>query len=416
MEALATLRYKFGGGLRVIGGGGAGLSDGVGSPSYRVLAGIDYFPECKGPTQGRLIVRVQTEDGLPVIATLKGKGPSGALAPKGSVAKPFEVKTDSTGTYNVKTDPGEYAVVALAPGYLPGSAKGTVLISKTTEVVITLALKKQPTTLQVNVVYKATGEPINNSALLIKNSATGKLEAKKLPTGTWSGEYAPGDYLLSGIAQGYERVDQPATVLPNKANTATLELRQIILQIGNIQFDYDSANIKVESYPILEDVLDKIRIKQAQTDTEIQKIIIEGHTSSEGTEEYNQNLSQRRAESVRNWLVEHGVAADLLDPRGYGESRPIADNETEEGRMKNRRVEFIFEETGGAGLSSPGAAGVEGGPTEVTGDTEPGQEPAAETPAPEGGEAAPEGGEAAPEGGEAAPEGGEAAPEGGETP
>ncbi|MCZ7582222.1 MAG: hypothetical protein M5R36_02190 [Deltaproteobacteria bacterium] len=83
MEVLGFLRYKFGNSVRLIGGGGAGLSSGIGAPAYRAVAGIDYYPHCEGPTQGKLLVNVVNEDGIPVKAGLKVAGPSGALAPKG---------------------------------------------------------------------------------------------------------------------------------------------------------------------------------------------------------------------------------------------------------------------------------------------------------------------------------------------
>jgi OOP family OmpA-OmpF porin len=68
---------------------------------------------------------------------------------------------------------------------------------------------------------------------------------------------------------------------------------------------------------------------------------VEGHTDSIGTDEYNQGLSQRRADSVKRYFAGHGVAASRLETRGYGESRPLASNETDEGRAMNRRVELV---------------------------------------------------------------------------
>ncbi len=70
------------------------------------------------------------------------------------------------------------------------------------------------------------------------------------------------------------------------------------------------------------------------------KVEIAGHTDSIGTQEYNQRLSQARAEAVARWLVEHGVDSTRIVAVGYGESQPIADNGTEEGRALNRRVTF----------------------------------------------------------------------------
>ena len=71
-------------------------------------------------------------------------------------------------------------------------------------------------------------------------------------------------------------------------------------------------------------------------------IIIAGHTDSKGAGEYNQNLSVQRAQAVENYLTaHHGVSANRLIVKGFGETNPIASNDTDNGRFKNRRVEFI---------------------------------------------------------------------------
>ena len=67
---------------------------------------------------------------------------------------------------------------------------------------------------------------------------------------------------------------------------------------------------------------------------------IGGHTDSTGEDAYNMGLSQRRAESVRSYLVSKGVKASRLEAKGYGETKPVASNDTNEGRAKNRRVEL----------------------------------------------------------------------------
>jgi outer membrane protein OmpA-like peptidoglycan-associated protein len=71
------------------------------------------------------------------------------------------------------------------------------------------------------------------------------------------------------------------------------------------------------------------------------KITVEGHTDSQGVASYNQDLSQRRAQSVRDYLVSRGIATDRITAQGFGLTRPIADNGSPEGRANNRRVEII---------------------------------------------------------------------------
>jgi len=102
----------------------------------------------------------------------------------------------------------------------------------------------------------------------------------------------------------------------------------------NLLFDFDSAKIKEDMIPMLE------KAKQILSEDPAAAFTVSGHTCNIGTDAYNQGLSERRAAAVKNWLVNNGVAADRLDPVGYGESQPKYDNKTDEGRKLNRRVEI----------------------------------------------------------------------------
>ncbi len=102
-----------------------------------------------------------------------------------------------------------------------------------------------------------------------------------------------------------------------------------------IQFEYNKATIKEVSFSLLNELVDAI--KKA---THVKKIRIEGHASSEGSAAYNKKLSEERAKAVMKYFVDHGVPQEELVAKGYGSEKPIADNATEEGKEKNRRVEF----------------------------------------------------------------------------
>lgn len=99
-------------------------------------------------------------------------------------------------------------------------------------------------------------------------------------------------------------------------------------------FDFDSAMLKQVSLPTVAKMAE-IFVKYPDT-----YIVVTGHTDTEGEEDYNQKLSERRAISVRNYLEEKGVESMRLETIGYGELRPIASNSTDEGRRKNQRVEI----------------------------------------------------------------------------
>ncbi len=104
---------------------------------------------------------------------------------------------------------------------------------------------------------------------------------------------------------------------------------------SDILFDLDSAALRPESRATLRELATTF-----SRYSDINYIDIEGHTDSTGTDEYNMGLSQRRADSVRGYLVDQGVPSARVVARGYGESRPKSSNDTPEGRQLNRRVEI----------------------------------------------------------------------------
>jgi outer membrane protein OmpA-like peptidoglycan-associated protein len=103
---------------------------------------------------------------------------------------------------------------------------------------------------------------------------------------------------------------------------------------GDVTFDFDSAVVKPGAYSELE------RIAGVVVNYPDTVLRVEGHTDSIGPEEYNMVLSSRRAEAVKNILIAKGVPSRNIETIAYGESMPVATNETEAGRMKNRRVEI----------------------------------------------------------------------------
>ena len=104
--------------------------------------------------------------------------------------------------------------------------------------------------------------------------------------------------------------------------------------LRGVNFKYDSAELMPASMAILDSVADVLRSRPAEP------LEVGGHASAEGDVPYNMELSRRRAQTVRAYLVQRGVDPDLLTYRGYGESRPLATNVTEPGRILNRRVEL----------------------------------------------------------------------------
>lgn len=108
--------------------------------------------------------------------------------------------------------------------------------------------------------------------------------------------------------------------------------RRLVLE--GVNFEFDKATLRPEDREVLDKNIDELK---QWGDI---KIEVSGHTDSIGTDRYNMGLSLRRADTVRSYLVNKGISADRLVTKGYGESQPIASNDTEEGRFQNRRVEL----------------------------------------------------------------------------
>ena len=155
------------------------------------------------------------------------------------------------------------------------------------------------------------------------------------------------------------------------------ETEVIILQ--QVQFDTNKATIKKVSDALLDEVGQVLR-----EHPELLKLEVQGHTDSKGAPKLNQKLSQDRAESVKKALIKRGIGEGRLVPKGYGQDKPIADNNTDEGRAKNRRVQFVILE-------------------KTTKDKAPKADPAPGTPAPKGATPAPATTTPAPKGATPAP-------------
>jgi OmpA-OmpF porin, OOP family len=109
---------------------------------------------------------------------------------------------------------------------------------------------------------------------------------------------------------------------------------EAVKAFSNIQFEFDSSVLRTSSYPALDATSADLRANASK------KIELDGYASSEGTAAHNLRLSRDRANSVKTYLVNSGVDAKRLKVKAYGETNPIADNSTEDGRVANRRVEF----------------------------------------------------------------------------
>ena len=117
----------------------------------------------------------------------------------------------------------------------------------------------------------------------------------------------------------------------------SIHLRDVILITDKITFDPGSADIDPSSFEELDRIVETLEDHDAV-------VRIDGHTDSEGPARFNRRLSLKRAGAIRDYLVSKGIPEDRLRVQGWGESRPVAGNDTSEGRRANRRVEFVIDE------------------------------------------------------------------------
>lgn len=149
------------------------------------------------------------------------------------------------------------------------------------------------------------------------------------------------DYALNAAATGFLFYSQNFSLKDHPAEKPFLinvEMKPIAVNVPvvlhNIFFETDSYVLKDESKVELNKLLEFLNQNPSL------KILISGHTDNQGSDEHNQKLSDDRAKSVKDYLVSNGIAATRLSSKGFGETKPIATNDTPEGRAQNRRTEF----------------------------------------------------------------------------
>jgi outer membrane protein OmpA-like peptidoglycan-associated protein len=140
-----------------------------------------------------------------------------------------------------------------------------------------------------------------------------------------------------GDAQDYSSLEIPKL----EANQSYTEMwMEVMIEeaksftLSNLHFATNKSIIQSSSYDELNELVEFLKLKPSQ------KIIIEGHTDSDGNEASNLRLSQNRANAVKEYLISKGISASRLVAKGFGESKPIADNSTSQGKAHNRRTEI----------------------------------------------------------------------------
>ncbi len=127
-----------------------------------------------------------------------------------------------------------------------------------------------------------------------------------------------------------------ASVQPAKAPLIVETPRGPSLTVNDVLFDFEASDLRPEAQTTIQRAAEYLKSNPEKV------ALVEGHTDHTGPESFNENLSNARSESIKTALISSGISENRIKTRGLGESQPIADNSTAEGRQINRRVEVLF--------------------------------------------------------------------------
>jgi outer membrane protein OmpA-like peptidoglycan-associated protein len=258
-------------------------------------------------------------------------------------------------------DPGDVPMEITHDEYEPGSCVATIAeAGGDVEVRCELVAKPRLGIVAGRVVGDA-GAAVSAAVVIagpmsrtVQSDAAGAFTARDLTPGSYTARVEADGYLIK--LQTFEIQPRETTNIQidliARPRRALVNLRRRDIQIRRqINFATDSAEILADSYPLMTEIADVII-----RNPDLTRIEIQGHTDNRGTAEHNLDLSQRRADSVRQWLIDNGVESSRLEAKGYGMSTPLVPNITPANRARNRRVQFIIVERAEA---APAAAPAE---------------------------------------------------------
>ncbi len=303
----------------------------------------------RGPTTVHVVGFVHEKD--------KNDAVAGAIASYRDRADLTPLATGADGKFSDDVPPGAYSYEIRADGYKPATCDADATKpapgpQARAQVDIDCPLEAVPRAGTVlGVVRDAdTSQALAGVQLVLTDPQHKELRLATDANGRFRFEaVAPGTGELSVIADGYLALVTPTDVKARQESTIDLLLRpkpkqpsvvvtakEITIK-DQIQFALDSSVILPQSFGLLTEVADTL-IRHS----ELKHVEVEGHTDNSGTPDHNRVLSDERASAVRSWLVQHGVLADRLVARGYGQDKPLVPNVTAANRARNRRVQFII--------------------------------------------------------------------------
>ncbi len=338
------------------GGVGTGLTRGIGAPVFRALVSVGYEPPLVKdsdedglvdsadpcPEQPEDFDSWNDDDGCPdpsVVVQVRLVDRDGDLVDDAAgTLRGEEEGGAGFGAFEVTVHPGSYRLEAKADGYRTQDIPVTVPEHGPHLVELML----QPQTGQLGLTVLGPDEEPIPAYLIID-----KLDRAEVPAEGAQLELLPGPHSLLVQAEGYALgraeaeivVDELTEVVVRLAPTRVAVTQDKIDILEKVYFDTAKDTIKTESYPLLDEIAGILTERE-----DILKVRIEGHTDERGGASSNQSLSERRAASVRRYLIDKGIADARLVSQGFGESKPVDPGHNAAAWDKNRRVEFMIEE------------------------------------------------------------------------
>ncbi len=308
------------------------VTTGVGTcPPWAIHFGLsnvyDFLVPPKAPETGTLAGKIYDK---------KTDKPLGAtISFPGDTAVQSTTSDPSTGLYKISIEEGSYRIRVSKKGYRSKDVPVQVVPKKTALLDVALVRKVVAKGHVTGKVTDASSGKAVGANLSFPGTQLPKI-ASDLNTGIYKVTVPPGTYTLEVVADGYIPQALPVVVQKDRTFMQHFELLKKggKITLRGITFDTGKATIKPISYPVLDRAVDLLK-KNPKARVEVQ-----GHTDSVGSDSYNMRLSQARANSVYKYLVDHGIDTARLTARGYGETSPIADNRTRDGRSQNRRIDF----------------------------------------------------------------------------
>jgi outer membrane protein OmpA-like peptidoglycan-associated protein len=336
----------------------------AGNAPYSVLIGASYAVDNHEPIVEPIVREVErtVEVRIPppvtgfVRGTVTERGATAAVSgavvsmtggPEGAAA----FSTDASGRFrSYDVAPGEYTFSISHPEYRSGTCSATIPEAGG-EASVSCELEALPRMGNVRGhVGNDSGGSVSGATVSVTGPTTfsavtdssGTFSREGLPPGSYEARIEADGYLLSTgrfTVAARETAAPDFSVIARPARSLiTVRDREIVIR-RQVNFATDSAEILPDSIPLLSEIADVLLRNPG-----IRRIEIQGHTDNRGSRERNMDLSQRRAEAVRDWLIAAGVESSRLEARGYGDTEPRVPNLTAANRARNRRVQFMITE------------------------------------------------------------------------